>query len=167
MDSTAFWNLIERTRRKSGGVQDLQMDALRQELEALAPASIVDFQSHFDTFRSQAYRWDLWAAAFIIRGGCSDDGFLDFRSWLIAQGREVYEAAVQDPQTLADIAKPDVDDCTFEEFAYVAADVYEGKTSRDEIPSEGESEPDDPEGEPWEAEELPKRLPKLWKKFGA
>src|SRR4051794_18537043 len=114
MDRTAFWNLIERTRRKSGGVQDLQMDALRQELEALAPAEIVDFQTHFDTGRVEAYTYDLWAAAYIIRGGCSDDGFLDFRTWLIAQGRPVFEAAVADPQSLMDVAKPDEDDCTFE-----------------------------------------------------
>lgn len=167
MDRTAFWNLIERTRRKSGGEQDMQMDALRQELEALAPAEIADFQTHFDTLRAEAYRWDLWGAAFIIRGGCSDDGFIDFRSWLVSQGRQVYEAAIQDPQSLADVANPDKDDCTFEEFAYVAADVYEGKTEQDEIPSRAEPEPDDPAGESWEEEDLPKRFPKLWSKFGS
>ena len=167
MDRTAFWNLIERTRRKSGGEQDRQMDALREELEALAPAEIVDFQTHFDTLRVEAYDWDLWGAAFTIRGGCSDDGFIDFRSWLIAQGRAVYEAAMEDVQSLEDFANPDKDDCTFEEFAYVAADVYEGKTGLDEIPSRAEPEPEEPSGEPWEDEELPKRLPKLWAKFGA
>ena len=165
MDLTAFWNLIERTRRKSGGEQDRQMDALREELDVLAPAEIVDFQTHFDTLRADAYRWDLWGAAFTIRGGCSDDGFNDFRSWLIAQGRAVYEAAMADPQSLDEVANPDVDDCTFEEFAYVAADVYEGKTENDEIPSRAEPEPIDPIGEPWEQEELPKRFPKLWSKF--
>jgi hypothetical protein len=165
MDRTAFWNLIERTRKKSGGEQDRQMDALREELEALAPVEIVDFQTHFDTLRAESYDWDLWGAAFSIRGGCSDDGFIDFRSWLISQGRAVFEAAVADVQSLAEVANPDEDDCTFEEFAYVAADVYEGKTGRDEIPSKAEPESDDPSGEPWEEEELPKRFPKLWSKY--
>ena len=32
------------------------------------------------------YRWDMWAAAYLIGGGCSDDGFIDFRAGLIAQG---------------------------------------------------------------------------------
>lgn len=167
MDRTAFWNLIDRTRRKSGGEQDRQMDALREELDALAPAEIIDFQTHFDTLRAESYDWDLWGAAYVIRGGCSDDGFMDFRSWLIAQGKPVYEAAMEDAQSLADVANPDQDDCTFEEFAYVAADVYEGKTSQDEIPSRAEPEPVDPTGEPWEQEELPKRFPKLWAKFAA
>ncbi|EKC76209.1 hypothetical protein LEA_04821 [human gut metagenome] len=35
--------------------------------------------------------------------GCSDDGFIDFRAWLIAQGKEVYMNALRDPDTLADI----------------------------------------------------------------
>lgn len=34
------------------------------------------------------YRRDLWAAAYIIGGGCSDDSFIDFRAGLIAQGHE-------------------------------------------------------------------------------
>lgn len=165
MDRTAFWNLIERTRRKSGGDQDHQMDALREELDALAPAEIVDFQTHFDTLKAEAYDWDLWAAAYIIRGGCSDDSFVDFRSWLVAQGRAVYEAAMEDPESLGEVAKPDEDDCTFEEFAYVAADVYEGKTGLDEIPTRADPELDDPVGEPWEEEEIPARLPKLADKF--
>lgn len=31
----------------------------------------------------EAYRRDLWAAAYHANGGCSDDGFIDFRIWLI------------------------------------------------------------------------------------
>ncbi|WP_342210876.1 LysR family transcriptional regulator [Streptomyces sp. DH-12] len=45
----------------------------------------------------------LWAAAYVINGGCSDDGFDYFRGWLIAQGREVFERAVARPGALADL----------------------------------------------------------------
>jgi hypothetical protein len=39
---------------------------------------------------AESYTNPLWAAAYVINGGCSDDGFDYFRGWLIAQGREVF-----------------------------------------------------------------------------
>jgi Protein of unknown function (DUF4240) len=48
------------------------------------------------------YRYDLWAVAYLIGGGCSDDGFIDFRAGLIAQGREWYQKAAASPDSLAD-----------------------------------------------------------------
>lgn len=43
------------------------------------------------------YRWDVWAAAYLIGGGCSDDSFMDFRAGLIAQGRDWYQKAAASP----------------------------------------------------------------------
>ena len=48
----------------------------------------------------RAYRQELWGAAYLINGGCSDDGFVYFLGWLIAQGRDVYQAALPDPDSL-------------------------------------------------------------------
>jgi hypothetical protein len=45
----------------------------------------------------ETYRTDLWALAYLLRGGCSDDSFMDFRAWLILQGREAYAGALEDP----------------------------------------------------------------------
>lgn len=42
------------------------------------------------------------AAAYLIGGGCSDDGFTDFRFGVIAQGRDWYEKAAACPDSLAD-----------------------------------------------------------------
>jgi hypothetical protein len=39
----------------------------------------------------------------MINGGCSNDGFEDFRGWLIVQGHEVFERMIADPDTLADL----------------------------------------------------------------
>jgi len=50
-----------------------------------------------------ANKIDLWGAAYLINGGCSDDGFDYFRGWLIAQGREVFERTVADPDALAEL----------------------------------------------------------------
>lgn len=48
-----------------------------------------------------SHRNQLWAAGYLINDGCSDDGFEYFRAWLIAQGREVFERVVADPDALA------------------------------------------------------------------
>jgi hypothetical protein len=53
--------------------------------------------------RALSYRRDLWGAAYLLNGGCSDDGFEYLRGWLIAQGRTVFERALGDPDVLADL----------------------------------------------------------------
>jgi hypothetical protein len=49
----------------------------------------------------------LWGAAYLINGGCSDDGFDYFRRWLILQGHKVFQAAIANPDSLADVVDPD------------------------------------------------------------
>ena len=49
-------------------------------------------------------RSSLWPAAYVINGGCSDDGFDFFRGRLMLQGRETFRQAVADPDSLADLA---------------------------------------------------------------
>lgn len=46
-------------------------------------------------------RKELWAAADTLMGGCSDDSFMDFRTWLILQGKAKVEEVVRDPDVLA------------------------------------------------------------------
>ena len=80
---------------------------------------------------ADAYTWDLWGAAYLINGGCSDDGFAYFRSWLISRGRAAYEEAVRDPDSLADLVDPDRDDYEFEDLWGLALVVYEERTGED------------------------------------
>jgi len=58
--------------------------------------------------------------------GCSDDGFIDFRAWLIAQGRDVYLSALADPDSLAGVIP--YGDCCFETLSYVGDYAYEQLT---------------------------------------
>ena len=53
---------------------------------------------------ADSYRSSLWAAVYVINGGCSHDGFDYFRGWLMLQGRETFGQAVADPGSLADLA---------------------------------------------------------------
>jgi hypothetical protein len=99
MDIATWWGVIERARAAAGDRAD-DRDAsddplpglVADELRALDPAAIVSFGQHFRDVRNAAYTWPLWAAAYVIEGGCSDDGFLDFRAGLVLQGHDASPA---------------------------------------------------------------------------
>jgi hypothetical protein len=169
MTNDAFWKIVAQSKSASDGKMEAQIEAAQRELSQLPPEEIVEFQRIFDACVDQAYRWDLWGAAYILGGGCSDDAFTDFRSWLISMGRSVFESAMADPDSLADVEiGPDAEkDAFFEEFAYVASQVYE-EVVGDEMPYPLRSQPSEPVGDPWEEEsdELQVRFPRLWGKYG-
>ena len=48
----------------------------------------------------KSYTSDLWAAAYIVMGGCSDDCFDYFRAWVLYLGKKSYVAAIENPETL-------------------------------------------------------------------
>lgn len=63
---------------------------------------IIVFNRIYHQKMRRAYTWDLWAAGYIIGRGCSDDGFTEFRNYVIGHGREFYEAALRDPDGMAE-----------------------------------------------------------------
>jgi hypothetical protein len=160
MTIDTFWQVIARSRsdvrRPSAVVRmDRQAKRLKELLEAMPQAGRAQFARIFSELLDAAYRWDLWAAAHVLGGGCSDDGFSDFRSWLISMGRSVFESALKDPETLTDLqADPTVEDFFFEEFQHVALQGLAG--------SRAVSSPREPTGRKWSAAELPAIVPRIW-----
>ena len=161
MDAQQFWDIIEMIKDSEEPEEDI-----KKQLNQLTPEELVSYQEHFDRFFENAYRWDLWGAAYIIEGGCSDDGFTDFRYGLISKGKKLYEASIKHPDDLADF---DFEDSFSNElFGYSALDVYEEKTGK-ETPRKPFEQPEDPVGEKWDFDdenENKKRLPRLWEKYG-
>jgi hypothetical protein len=166
MDKAMFWKLIDASRKDADGDADDQIEALAHRLESLAPEDIVEFDRIFSVYHDRAYDRGLWGAAYIIGGGCSDDGFMDFRGWLISRGEKVYEAALADPESLAKVVDAD-DDCQVEGFQYVASQAWEEKTGRPlaEFPKHAYERKSEPSGADWEEDDLDERFPKLCKKF--
>jgi hypothetical protein len=105
------------------------MTQLHAELAKIPADEVLGFGELLYRLHSESYRADLWGAAFLINGGCSDDGFDYFRAWLIAQGRSTYEAALDNPDSLASVALPD--QMELEELLGLPADVYEELTGQD------------------------------------
>ncbi|MBY0460946.1 MAG: DUF4240 domain-containing protein [Gemmataceae bacterium] len=95
-----FWDHIRATKSPAARQH---AKALTAHLATLPPDEIIDFAYYWSRMLAEAHHWRLWHAAYIINGGCSDDGFEYFRDWLVLQGRDVFETAVADPDTLADV----------------------------------------------------------------
>lgn len=130
MDQTAFWNLIGETKRECGQDMDASLQHLAERLTALGPRQAQDFHDILHGYKHLAYKYGLWSAASLIcENGCSDDGFIDFRAWLIAQGKEVYLSALADPDSLADVEP--YGGCRFEGFSYAASEVVRTLTGSD------------------------------------
>ncbi len=158
MEIDDFWAIVD-----VGKDSEEPEVAVHAELLRHKPDEIVAYQRHFDRLVVKAYRWDLWGAAYISEGGCSDDGFIDFRYALISRGRDVYERALEDPDSIVD-----ADVASNEDFGYIASDAYEELTG-EEMPRDDIEWPDEPIGEEWDfdlASENERRLPRLWARFG-
>ncbi|HEV3163871.1 MAG TPA: DUF4240 domain-containing protein [Isosphaeraceae bacterium] len=140
MDEDRFWSIIAQSRARvdPGEVSDsdefceAQSENLKEILAELSPEEIIAYDARFSDLSQKAYRWDLWGAAYWPHGGCSDDGFIDFRSCLISLislGKELYYQILNDPDSLADVdGRPDVPYMQSEGFQYLAREVYEEKT---------------------------------------
>ncbi|WP_415950951.1 DUF4240 domain-containing protein [Streptomyces sp. KLOTTS4A1] len=170
MDETEFWELIDSTREDAEGDPEEQADLLVERLLRLDPDLVLDFARHFEARYNRAYRWDLWGAATVLLDGASDDAFDYFRCWLIGQGREVFEGALHDPDSLADLLGEfdEEIDGDGEELGYAADEAYEqltGTVAPDLGISPARAEP---EGTPIDFEDdaaLARYFPRLWERF--
>jgi hypothetical protein len=171
LDEAAFWKLIEDSRLESGGDIERQHEILVDKVASLSIADIFAYGRLFHDVRGIAYRRDLWDAASIICGGCSDDGFMDFRAWLIAQGKAVFYDALQDPEILVDHVQIRCDgietygDAQFESMNYVDSDAYEQKMSEEMPLFGGIYKSLGFTGGDWAGSMLEQQYPKLAAKF--
>lgn len=164
MEWKPFWKIVEEAYRPD---PIDHFEALKDRLSELKWFEVVEFQARFDEAIAAANLIDLWGAAYLINGGCSDDGFRDFRVWLVERGRHAYEHALKHPDTLAEILDGDPVDGFGLDAA--ALRVYEAKTGMSDFydrldREEKDSPPPPPEGTDWDFDdeaELKKRFPNL------
>jgi hypothetical protein len=163
MDQDQFWEIIDEARKIAGSGRESH-EALEEILSEQTPEWISEFETEFQKRMYEAYHYSLWGAAYLIGGGCSDDSFMDFRGWLIAQGKETFRRAIDDPDSLADL--PRNSDFFYEEFLYAAYNAYENMTGEMIELNAPAHEPDP--GEMWDFDdenEMKKRYPKLFEKY--
>jgi hypothetical protein len=178
MDREQFWELIEAARTAAGGDCQAQTVQLVAALGDRSVNEVLAWDRIQGDLMAESYRWDLWGAAYLINGGCSDDGFDYFRGWLLGQGHAIWQAALADPDSLADhpqvrVHRPDqepYDSLQCEDILGVADDAYEALTGRKLTVKIAGKRPPWPElDEDWDfddAAEMRARYPRLWELCG-
>jgi hypothetical protein len=132
MDIIEFWKLIDKTRDAANGNAEKQSKLLTEELAKLPGEEIISFERIFDDLKDNAYIGNLWDAATLIMYGCSDDGFQEFREWLVGRGKDVYENAIKDPETLVNVLE--IGEQIFPTLLSPAMEAYEKVTGKDMPP---------------------------------
>jgi len=161
MDEDGFWKIVQNAHDSSGGDMDQKCAALRRQVAALSKKDAPEFARLFDAKMDQAYSWPLWGAAYVINGGCSDDTFTDFRAALISRGRQAFERAIADPDSLAD-EDFDEGDWFYEGYQYAVTDGVEAVAGT----RPQRSAPGQPSGTEWREDAVYALFPKLSGKFG-
>ena len=105
MTSDEFWSILAEARahlaaddREHASLGELLVDVLR----VLPREAITGWDLCFWKLMASAYRWDLWGVSELVNEHEAEPGFVAFRSWLIGRGREAYEAALADPDAMAE-----------------------------------------------------------------
>ena len=128
MNQETFWALLREAKDKCGQNLRAEADWITEQLLFMGSDQALAFHEIMDAYKELANRYGLWNAADLMMDWCSDDGFIDFRAWLIAQGKEVYLAALKEPDSLAEVTP--YGGCTFESLSYVGYHAYEKLTGR-------------------------------------
>jgi len=163
MTLAMFWQIIEKFRVDEDDDTAMQAEQVCTRLSRMDPLDILDFQCHLTNCLDRSHRWDLWAVAYIINGGCTVEGFENFRGWLICQGREYFEAALREPLRAADRTVPDLTEYECEEILHVARLAYEEASHRP-MPEAPQARCE-PVGTRWTDDHLEHLYPALFERF--
>ena len=163
MNAEQFWAIVEAAGKQAGADVEANVTRLGEKSNQLSIPEIEGFQKKYDEMIHRAQRWDLWGAAYLMNGGCSDDGFRYFCHWLISEGKSQFERAIANPDDLAEV--PRLDYFELEAFAYVALKCYEAKGGG-ELERDFVIELAQPQGTEWSDAELPSLFPRLAEKYG-
>lgn len=171
MDRDTFWQLVDSTQG-----HEERVELLAKALEPFTTENIVRFRIIFDDLMIAANSMNLWGAAHTMLGDCPEDGFFDFRESLIELGRETYEKAVNDPDSLGELfevgqaipSPQGIANAPMMAWTTVIGQTevafYEAVDAADERNDRGDPE----EGEWWDfddKEEVRHRLPRVAAKF--
>src|SRR4029453_3426661 len=96
---------------------------------------IIEFEAIYGQKQNEANHELLWDACDFITCAGGEQNFLNFRAWLIAQGKDVFTKALENPDSLHEILDSENrEDASYELFSYVAPEAYEIKTGRIDFP---------------------------------
>jgi len=101
MNEQILWMLIEQTQAEKGNIHR-QSQILIESLSEWSLPLILKFEKIYWDLMRRSYDADLWAAAYVLSDGCSQEDFLNFRNWLLLQGQATFRRTVEDPETITE-----------------------------------------------------------------
>jgi len=177
MNENEFWTLIDNSRAQTSKDDDAFLELLQSKLQALSKEEIVEFECLLRKMIIQIDHFDVMAVQKIVDGSVSDDGYLYFRAWVVSQGKEAYYKILNDTDNTATLFDTNEAFHELELLLYVAESAYKNieKSICKESPRsicidrgfDYEGIELTTKGEDWEEEDLPKRFPKLWDRWGS
>ena len=146
MDKNTFWEIIDAVNSEvSDNDYEGILHATQEKLGGYSPEDIARWGAIQRKYKDLADTGGIFAAACALNDYMSSDGYNDFRMWLISQGRDVYMAALNNPDTLAALELPDdiqtTMDTRFESYGYVANYAYESTGCKVDFYDEMERNP--------------------------
>lgn len=126
MDERTFWQLIDEIDRPAllDGNEDRALEPLRKRLATLSAEDLEGFEEilSWQLFALDGRRYADAAGA----SGQSDDAFLYARAFVVARGKQFYDAVLADPSKM-----PKSIDEWCEALLSVAPDAYEATVGDD------------------------------------
>ena len=101
MNEQILWKLVQNAKEaKPTAYQQTQY--LTLVISSYSAKDILSLKNIYWKLLKSSFTADLWAAAYVLNSGCSDQDFIYFRNWLILQGQATFKKTIQDPEYLAD-----------------------------------------------------------------
>jgi hypothetical protein len=130
-----FWEIIDKSYKGSEGIQEKQVELLKAALEEETSDTIKRYCIYLMGLLKRASTEEFWACYYLINGGYEEWGFEDFRYWVIAHGKEFWEATLENPVEFlynnVNIKIGDNPDVTFYEFWAAFKNAYEEKSDNE------------------------------------
>lgn len=130
MNEEQYWSMVENSLKQTQN-QHQQGQFLISELKKLSPHDMIGFALRTQHLLDETYTSEMWCANNImnkIAGNYrSDDGFENFRSWVISRGKEAYYKAKANPDHLVNEVVEGYGkfDYEFELFGFAAHTAFE------------------------------------------
>jgi hypothetical protein len=164
MSPDEFWAVVDRVADPDPVDASA---ALTEQLRAMPADRVVAYEKQFVAQMARANTFVHRAAAETIMGYTSQDVFVSFRTWVLYQGRTVFDAFVADPDSLAGHGPVDGEQIGMSEsLEFAPMEAWQANTGRDPY-ADGSGAPDggsvytEPTGKPLDRSQLASRFPRL------
>ena len=161
-----FWRIVESTHDPDMNRNERALSAALNELPI---REVIEFDRIWTDRFCELYAYPLWGVACLVLGSCSDDGFMDWRDWVVSGGQRVFELARDSPDDLVDMFDGEPN-AGMEGIGYVHQRCVEDRSDEFDEPYPDydicEIHPDQPSGLNWQSHaQLKELLPKCYAKY--